>query len=385
MDYRSAGVNIKAGESLVQWLKQQAMTSPHVVSGIGGFSGLFQLVFPGMKEPCLSASTDGVGTKIKLAVRFNRYKEIGQDLVAMCVNDVICSGARPLFFMDYYACGKLNPPPAKAFLTGVQKACEKSHCVLLGGETAEMPDCYREGDFDCAGFALGVVDKAQILGAHKVQVGDRLVGVSSSGFHSNGFSLLRKVFQKDLDQWEKELIKPTALYADLALELFKLKGDGLSVLCEDKQNKNGFARDMRGRFCLQGSNQSSLKAHKKAESKKREEDQTKGGLKALAHITGGGLDNVLRVLPKGMGVRIKPWEIPVAFREVQKRAGLSDKELMKTLNCGVGLVVVTAPSWFDKVQALIQAKGFKAMDLGEVVVQKESPPSWFLADGTMLV
>ena len=328
MDYRSAGVNIKAGEGLVQWLQKQGPLDSRVVSGIGGFSGLFQAVFPNMKEPCLSASTDGVGTKVKLAQYFNRYEEIGQDLVAMCVNDVICSGAKPLFFMDYYACGKLKLEPAKAFLTGVQKACEESHSALLGGETAEMPGCYKEGDFDCAGFAVGVVDRNKILGAHRVRAGDKLIAVSSSGFHSNGFSLLRKVFHKDLKQWEKELMKPTAIYVDLALSLFQFP---------------------------------------------------EGGVKAIAHITGGGLNNVLRVLPKGLSAQIKPWKMPQPFREVQKRAGLSDQELIKTLNSGIGLVVVIAPSLFDKTQAMIKAQGFKAIDLGVVVPQKGSAPAtWFL-------
>ena len=334
VDYRSVGVDIKAGERVVEWLKKKGPISPHVVSGIGGFSGLFKANFPSMKEPCLSASTDGVGTKVKLAVHFNKYKGIGQDLVAMCVNDVICSGAKPLFFMDYYAVGQLKLKALQAFLTGVQTACEKSHCVLLGGETAEMPDCYRGGDFDCAGFAVGVVDKAHILGANRVQVGDKLLGVSSSGFHSNGFSLLRKVFSQDLDKWEKSLIKPTALYVDLALSLFKLKKNLRPV-------------------------------------------SKKGALRAMAHITGGGLDNILRVLPHGMGAKIKPWRIPVIFREVQKRANLSDQELLKTLNCGIGLVLVIDPDFFNPVGDLIKAKGFKAIDLGWVVDQKKPLPTWF--------
>ncbi len=334
MDYRSTGVNTEEGDSLVKWLKGKAVAredgdlSRRVVSGIGGFSGLFQAVFPNMKEPCLSVGVDGVGTKIKLAVYFEKYEEIGQDLVAMCVNDVICSGARPLFFMDYYAVGHLEQKPARAFLTGVQKACEKSSCVLLGGETAEMPDCYKNKDFDCAGFAVGVVDRSNIKGAHRVQKGDRLIGVASSGFHSNGFSLLRKVFQKDLAKWEHELIKPTALYAPLVSALFE------PVAYQE-------------------------------------------GVKAVAHITGGGMDNVLRIVPKGLSIRFQPWDMPSPFREVQKRAGLSDQDLLKTLNCGVGMVVVTSPAMFEKAKAIIQATGFKTMDLGMVVAQKNQEPAWF--------
>ena len=366
MDYRSAGVNIKAGEELVQWLKKQAVDHPRVVSGIGAFSGLFQAVFSGMKEPCLSASTDGVGTKVQIAQRFNKYKEIGQDLVAMCVNDVICCGAKPLFFMDYYACGTLKPKLAQAFLTGVQKACVKSHSVLLGGETAEMPGCYKGEDFDCAGFAVGVVDRADILGVHRVQAGDKLVGVLSSGFHSNGFSLLRKVFQKDMEQWEKHLTKPTALYADLALSFFKLnKDEDLSAPLEDPS------------VLLKSRQKKQVRSKKPTGVHSAKKSVANPAIKAIAHITGGGLDNVLRVLPKGMGAKFKPWDIPLPFREVQKRAGLSDKELMKTLNCGIGLVVVTDPLAFELAQGLIRAKGFKAIDLGEVVVQDDLIPSWF--------
>ena len=327
MDYLSAGVNIGEGEKLVQWLKQKSASSfcPNVVSGIGSYSGLFQAVFPNMKEPCLAATTDGVGTKLKLAVHFQRYEEVGRDLVAMCVNDLICSGASPLFFMDYYACAQLRQKPAREFLSGIQKACEQSHCVLLGGETAEMPDCYTGFNFDCAGFAVGVVDRVKTLGAHKVQMGDRLIGVSSSGFHSNGFSLLRKIFQQDLHKWEEELLKPTALYVSLALELFKIKG-----------------------------------------------------LKAMAHITGGGINNLLRVLPKGARAEMNIWEIPHSFIEVKKRTGMSWSELMKTLNCGVGLILIVSDSSFKQIQQLIKTKGFSSMDLGFVINQKEPTPSWRL-------
>ena len=327
MDYRSTGVNIAEAENLVQWLKKKSALSScsRVISGIGAYSGLFQAVFPDMREPCLSASVDGVGTKLKLAVHFKRYEEVGQDLVAMCVNDLICSGAKPLFFMDYYACAQLRQNQARAFLSSIQKACEQSHCYLLGGETAEMPDCYTGSHFDCAGFALGVVDRAKILGAHKVQVGDHLIGVSSSGFHSNGFSLLRKVFQQDLSKWEEELLKPTTLYVSLALELFKIEG-----------------------------------------------------LKAIAHITGGGMDNVLRVLPKGTRAEMSFWEIPQPFMEVKERTGMSLLELMRVLNCGVGLVLVISPKAVKRIEKIIKEKCFSAVDLGVVAAQKEQTPSWHI-------
>ena len=327
MDYRSAGVDIAEADKLVQWLKKKSSLSScsSVLSGIGAYSGLFRAVFPDMEEPCLSASVDGVGTKLQLAVHFKRYLEVGQDLVAMCVNDLICSGAKPLFFMDYYACAKLRQKPAREFLTGVQRACEQSHCYLLGGETAEMPDSYTGFHFDCAGFSLGVVDRKKILGAHKVEVGDRLIGVSSSGFHSNGFSLLRKIFQSDIALWEEELLKPTALYVSLALELFKIKG-----------------------------------------------------LKAIAHITGGGMDNILRILPKKTGAEINVWEMPQPFMEVKRRTRMELLELMKVLNCGIGLVLIISAKDINQIGKLIKSKGFSVIDLGVVVSQKEQTPSWYI-------
>ena len=326
MSYLSSGVNIAESDRLVEWLKKKTNINSRVVSGIGSYSGLFQSVFPNMKEPCLAASTDGVGTKIKLAVHFQRYLETGQDLVAMCVNDLICSGAAPLFFMDYYACAKLHQQSVREFLSGVQKACEESHCVLLGGETAEMPDCYTGFHFDCAGFAVGVVDRDKILGMHKVNVGDRLIGVSSSGFHSNGFSLLRKVFQKDINKWKEELLRPTALYVSLALELFKMEG-----------------------------------------------------LKALSHITGGGMNNLLRVLPEGTQAKLNNWEIPASFQEVKNRTGMEWLDMMKTFNCGVGLVLIVSSSSFKQIQKLVEKKGFSSMDLGVVVAQKQQKPSWCIS------
>ncbi len=330
MNYSDYGVNISEADKLVNWLKKSSITSSQlssqVVEGIGGFSALFRANFSEMKEPCLAASTDGVGTKLKLAVQFQKYQGVGQDLVAMCVNDLICSGATPLFFMDYYACAKLEQKSAREFLEGVMEACKESDCVLLGGETAEMPDCYANKDFDCAGFALGVVDKAKSLGAHKVEVGDRLIGINSSGFHSNGFSLLRKVFQKDLSQWEAQLLKPTALYVSLAKKIFHLPE-----------------------------------------------------LKALAHITGGGLDNILRIMPSHTRAELKPWSVPRPFVEVKKRAQMDWSSLLKILNCGIGLVVVVSEkSDLKYIYQSIKNCGFSAIDLGIVQKQKEKAPIWSL-------
>ena len=333
MNYKDSGVNIKAGGRLVQWLRAregcrgQAPGQRRVVQGIGGFSALFSADFKGMRSPCLVAATDGVGTKLKLASYFQSYQEVAQDLVAMCANDVLCAGARPLFFMDYYSCGKLHPGAAREFLTGVMKACRLAGYVLLGGETAEMPGCYKSPDWDCAGFALGVVERSKRLGSHKVKAGDRLVGVSSAGFHSNGFSLLRKVFRRDLKKWKKELLKPTALYSALATRLFKLKG-----------------------------------------------------LRALAHITGGGMDNILRILPPGMDAVLKPWPVPPPFQEVKKRTRLPWSEMLRTFNCGVGLVAVISPRQIKAFSRQTQKEGFSFFELGTVVPsrRKSAPPSWSL-------
>lgn len=318
IDYKQAGVDVEAGDALVDWLKATApKRGPHherLVAGIGGFAALFKADFKGYEEPCLVSCTDGVGTKIKLAVHFESYKEVAQDLVAMCVNDLVCSGAQPLFFLDYYASGKLRLPAAKDFLKGVQEACLASDCALIGGETAEMPGVYEGNDFDCAGFSVGVVDRPKALGAHRVKAGMKLIGISSSGFHSNGFSLLRKLFAADLDNWREELLRPTALYVRVV--------------------------------------QAAIKT---------------GGLHAVAHITGGGLDNVPRVLPENTYARLRPWPVPAPFLEVKKRSEAPWLSLLKTLNCGLGMVFVAEENKVEALKKVIVEHGFRAFDLGDVV------------------
>jgi len=318
VDYKSSGVDVEAGDSLVDWLadSENKIKIPHaerIVSGIGGFASIFRAGFPEMKKPCLVTCTDGVGTKVKLAAQYQRLEGIGQDLVAMCVNDLICTGGRPLLFLDYYAAGKLDLPSAKTFLQSVRQACAESDCALVGGETAEMPGVYHDRDFDCAGFAVGVVDEDKTLGAHLVKKGDRLLGISSSGFHSNGFSLLRQVFAADMDQWIDELMRPTALY----VKLFK----DLQQQCE---------------------------------------------LHALAHITGGGVDNIPRVLPNDLKWNQKNWSWPEGFREVQKRTGLGDEKMLKTLNCGVGLALILPESEANSAKNIILRQGFECFDLGDI-------------------
>lgn len=231
----------------------------------------------------------------------------------MCVNDLICTGGSPLLFLDYYATGKLELSYAKEFLTGVKDACQKSDCALVGGETAEMPGVYHDGDFDCAGFAVGVVDEDKRLGPHLVQKGDVLVGVSSSGFHSNGYSLLRKVFEKDLELWQEKLLTPTALYVQLMKDVLK-----------------------------------NCKVH------------------AAAHITGGGLENVPRVLPENLKPNYKNWIWPDEFKEVQKRTGMSDEKMMNTLNCGLGFVIVAPENQKMEIIKFIEKHQFKFIDVGVV-------------------
>ncbi|MBX2986412.1 MAG: phosphoribosylformylglycinamidine cyclo-ligase [Bdellovibrionaceae bacterium] len=317
IDYKQAGVDVEAGDALVDWLQASGGKKAHadrVVSGIGGFASLFRIDFPQMKKPCLITCTDGVGTKVKIASRFRRFEGVGQDLVAMCVNDLICCGGEPLQFLDYYAVGKLDLADAKAFLDSVRRACDESDCALTGGETAEMPGVYQAGDFDCAGFAVGIVDQEDMLGPQRVRVGDVLIGVSSSGFHSNGYSLLRRLFESDLEAWADELLKPTALYVRLM-------------------------KDLRQGHLVH----------------------------AAAHITGGGIDNIPRALPEGTVADIGAWDFPPAFAEAQKRAGLDDLAMMKTLNCGIGFVLVAPSGNAAAVRAVIEKHRFRAYDLGQVV------------------
>lgn len=334
IDYKQAGVDVEAGDALVDWLKATAPAKwPHqdrLVEGIGGFAALFRADFKDMKEPCLVSCTDGVGTKIKLAVHFESYKEVAQDLVAMCVNDLICCGARPLFFLDYYASGRLRLPAAKDFLSGVQAACVESECALIGGETAEMPGVYEGNDFDCAGFSVGVVDRTQALGAHRVKAGMKLIGIPSSGFHSNGFSLLRKIFAADMDAWRAELLKPTALYVKLVH----------AALAE-------------------------------------------GGVEAVAHITGGGMDNIPRVLPAGTVAKLKAWPVPAPFLEVKKRSGLAWSSMLTTLNCGLGMAWVARPEKVEALHAVCRKLGYNSFDLGTVEAAGQAAEAgWALADSS---
>lgn len=320
--YTQAGVDIQTGDDLVDWLCQtQPHPLPHqdrVLSGIGGFASLFRFDFPEMSKPCLVTCADGVGTKIKWAESEEELMAVGQDLVAMNVNDLICCGAKPMLFLDYYATGKLELNHAKAFLTGVRNACQKSDCLLIGGETAEMPGLYHGKDFDCAGFAVGVVDQTKILGAHRIQVGQKLIGVASSGFHSNGYSLVRKLFADDLPQWRTRLMQPTELYVRLVQKLV--------------------AQNL---------------------------------VEACAHITGGGLSNLLRVFPQGTRAEVLRWEFPEIFQEAQRRGNMGRDEMVETFNCGVGFVLIANEQSVAAISAVCQELQLKCFALGQVAAHPE--------------
>lgn len=301
--YKKAGVDVDAGNELVDRIKKMAPR-------IGGFSDGMSLP-KGLKDPILIGCTDGVGTKLAIAQEVGQHDTIGQDLVGMNVNDLICSGAKPLFFLDYFACGKLDVGIAERVVKGIVKACKESSCELIGGETAEMPGFYKPGEYDLAGFATGVVEKKkQLRPKETIRVDDIILGLPSSGLHSNGYSLVRKVFKRN--EWKNKadiLLKPTRLYVREILH-------ALSVL-----NKGA--------------------------------DQ---GLRGLVHVTGGGFtDNIPRILAPDKVAQINSgsWTIPWVFQEIQRRAHLSDEEMFRTFNMGIGLIVVVAPSKLEATKKVL--------------------------------
>jgi phosphoribosylformylglycinamidine cyclo-ligase len=306
LTYKDAGVDIDAGEALVKRIGPAARATRRrgADADLGGFGGLFDLKAAGFKDPILVAGTDGVGTKLKLAIDTRRFDGIGQDLVAMCVNDIVVQGAEPLFFLDYYATGKLEVESAAIVVEGIARACKESGCALIGGETAEMPGLYARGDFDLAGFAVGAVERDAVLprtGAMKP--GDVLIGVASSGVHSNGFSLVRKVVEKS----------GLALEAPAPFAPGKTLGEALLVPTR-----------LYVRSCL--------------------EAIRTGGVKGLAHVTGGGVtDNLPRCLPEGLDAEVDLSAISVlpVFKWLAKEGGIAESEMLRTFNCGIGMIAVT--------------------------------------------
>jgi len=335
LNYREAGVNIDAGNDLVDRIKPLAARTrrPEVLSGLGGFGALFEIPLDRYKKPVLVSGTDGVGTKLKLALDLRKHDTIGIDLVAMCVNDIIVTGAEPLYFLDYYATGKLDVDTATAVVTGIAKGCELSGAALTGGETAEMPGMYSGEDYDVAGFCVGVVEKDEIIDGKSVAEGDCLIGLASSGAHSNGYSLIRKIIEHvnaDLSQacgdatLGEKLLEPTRIYVKSLLSL-----------------------------------QKNIK------------------VKALAHITGGGLlENIPRVLPDNSKAVIdkNSWEMPDVFKWLQANGNVDPQEMYRTFNCGIGMVICVSQA--DKEIAIKQLTdmGEQAFVIGQIEAAEEQAP-----------
>jgi phosphoribosylformylglycinamidine cyclo-ligase len=338
LSYRDAGVDIDAGARLVERIKPLAAATvrPGVITGLGGFGALFELPLADYRQPILVSGTDGVGTKLKLAIELNRHDSIGIDLVAMCANDILVSGAEPLFFLDYYATGRLDVEVAASVIAGIARGCELAGCALTGGETAEMPGLYGDGDYDLAGFCVGIAEKADLILPERVGVGDVLLGIKSSGPHSNGYSLIRKVIAvsgadpaqslagnldgRPLADW---LLAPTHIYVRSVLPLTR-----------------------------------ALRVH------------------ALAHITGGGLtENLPRVLPPGTRahVNLDSWRRSAVFDWIQTQGHISDAEMLRTFNCGVGMVVCVSPDAAETALALLRAAHEEAWIMGQVEASEAAP------------
>jgi phosphoribosylformylglycinamidine cyclo-ligase len=338
--YKDAGVDIDAGDALVDRIAPAAIATarPGAGADLGGFGGLFDLKAAGFKDPLLIASTDGVGTKVKLAIDMKRYDTIGQDLVAMCVNDIVVQGAEPLFFLDYYASGALDVEAAAQVVEGIARACKASGCALIGGETAEMPGLYAKGDFDLAGFAVGAVERGQVLPKlDTMREGDVLIGVASSGVHSNGYSLVRKV----VAMTGALLSSPAPFIGGTTL------GDALLTPTQ-LYVKSALA---------------AIRA---------------GGIKGLAHITGGGVtENLPRVLPPKLDAEIDldSWRLPPVFGWLAREAGLPESEMLRTFNCGIGLIVVADTAHASDVIASFNAAGETAFIIGGLQSAEGSEPA----------
>ena len=343
LTYADAGVDIDAGNRLVDIIKPlvKATSRPGADAEIGGFGGLFDIKAAGFKDPVLVAATDGVGTKVKLAIDSGIHGGIGIDLVAMSVNDLVVQGAEPLFFLDYFACGKLEPEAAAAIIAGVAHGCRDAGCALIGGETAEMPGLYRGRDYDLAGFAVGAAERGQLLPRADITAGDVVVGLASSGVHSNGFSLVRKI----VDRSGVGLDAPAPFSPAMTLGAALLAPTRIYV-----------------KSCLRAIRET-------------------GAIKGLAHITGGGFtDNIPRVLPKHLGVRIDLPRVPVlpVFKWLAQQGQVAELELLRTFNCGIGMIAIVQRDGVNAVLDAFAQGGESAVVLGEVVA---TPGDRVLYDG----
>ncbi len=343
MKYRDSGVSIDAGNAFAKRIKPIAARThgAHVLGGLGGFGALYELPIERYPKPVLVSATDGVGTKLKLAMRLARHDSIGIDLVAMCVNDIIVSGAEPLYFLDYFATSALNPARAEAVISGIARGCTLAGCALVGGETAEMPGMYAAGEYDLAGFAVGVVDKDKMLDSARVRAGDVILGVASSGAHSNGFSLIRKILERSGD----DLLQP---FADSTLGETLLKPTRIYV-------------------------KSLLRLLSEVQ------------VSAIAHITGGGLlDNPPRVLPPGVVAEIhqSSWETPMIFNWLQEHGNLAEQEMLRTFNCGIGMVVVVGCADATRATTMLEGAGETVFEIGQIraAANAAQPPQVVVLD-----
>jgi phosphoribosylformylglycinamidine cyclo-ligase len=330
--YADAGVDIDAGNRLVDMIKPlvRATARAGADAEIGGFGGLFDLKAAGFKDPILVAATDGVGTKVKIAIDTGLHSGIGIDLVAMSVNDLVVQGAEPLFFLDYFACGKLDPEATAAIVSGVAQGCRDSGCALIGGETAEMPGLYKDGDYDLAGFAVGAAERGTLLPSPDIAPGDAVIGLASSGVHSNGFSLVRKI------------VEVSGLGFDAPAPFSPVMTLGGALLTPTR---------LYVKSCLRAIRET-------------------GAVKGLAHITGGGFtDNIPRVLPAHLGVRIDLPAVPVlpVFKWLAASGGIAERELLRTFNCGVGMIAIVKSDAVAQVMDVFAQSGEGAVLLGEVV------------------
>ena len=334
LTYRDAGVDIDAGNSLVDRIKPAVKRTqrPEVMGGLGGFGGLFALDTSKFKQPVLVSGTDGVGTKLRLAIDLNKHDQIGIDLVAMCVNDILVTGAEPLFFLDYYATGKLEVDVAAQVVEGIAEGCSQAGCALIGGETAEMPSMYEHGDYDLAGFAVGAVEKDQLIDGSKVAAGDTLIALPASGPHANGYSLIRKIIERARPDWNsaegkqliEQLLAPTRIYAK-----------AVAALAEQVD------------------------------------------IHAMSHITGGGLtENLPRVFPDELAAVIdwSSWQRPAVFDWLAEHGNVEIAEMRRTFNNGVGMVIIVAADQAEKAVSAMQAAGEKAWVLGEIVERGNGEP-----------
>jgi phosphoribosylformylglycinamidine cyclo-ligase len=336
LTYRDAGVDIDAGDALVERIKPFAKRTmrPEVLGGIGGFGALFE-ISKKYREPVLVSGTDGVGTKLKLAFQLNKHDTVGQDLVAMSVNDILVQGAEPLFFLDYFACGRLDVATAATVIQGIAQGCELAGCALIGGETAEMPSMYPDGEYDLAGFAVGAVEKSQIINGGSIVPGDVVLGLASSGAHSNGYSLIRKIIERAQPDLKADfhgcpladaIMAPTRIYVKSLLALMQSLGYGGD------------------------------------------------GVKGMAHITGGGLtENVPRILGEHLTATLErsAWSLPPLFQWLQQAGQVADDEMHRVFNCGIGMVVIVSAGQRQRAIDLLSAQGETVYDIGRIEARLE--------------